>query len=190
MADEDAPALRTIGSREVYANQWLRLREDDIEYTDGSTGVFAVVEKSDFAVVLPFVDDGFWLVEQYRYPVGRREWEFPQGGWPAGRTGTVKELAKAELLEETGLRASHFEHLGGLNSAPGYASNYFDAFLATGLTEGTPEREATEADMVHAWFSEDELHDMIRRGDFRDSNGVAALTLLHLYRELAADASG
>jgi len=172
--------IRSVASRVIYANQWIRVREHDIEYADGSTGVFAVVEKNDFAVVLPYADGGFWLVQQYRFPIGRREWEFPQGGWPHGRSGTAQELAAAELLEETGLRASLFKHLGTLNSAPGYASNSFDVFLATGLTEGAPQREATEADMVHAWFSEDAVHAMIGNGEFRDSNCLAALTLLHL----------
>lgn len=177
-----AEDIRTLCSREIYANQWLRLREDDIEYADGSSGVYSVVEKHDFALVLPYSDAGFWLVEQFRYAVSRREWEFPQGGWPPGRTGTPEHLAAAELVEETGLLASRLEHLGRLNSAPGYASNAFDVFLATGLTGGKPQREATEADMIHAWFAEDEVHDMIRRGEFADSNSVAALTLLQLHR--------
>jgi 8-oxo-dGTP pyrophosphatase MutT (NUDIX family) len=174
--------IRAVGSREVYANRWLRLREDVVRYRDGSDGVFSVVEKNDFAVVLPWADGGFWLVEQYRYAVGRREWEFPQGGWPPGRDGSAEELAASELVEETGLRASRFEHLGRLNSAPGYAANAFDVFLATGLTEGAPRREATEADMVHGWFAEAAVHAMIRQGEFRDSNSVAALTLLQLRR--------
>ena len=55
--------------------------------------------------MLPAERDGFWLVEQYRHPVGRRAWEFPQGGWPAGAGGTPEELGRAELAEETGLRA-------------------------------------------------------------------------------------
>lgn len=181
VSDEAVP-IRTLGSREIFVNQWLRLREDDIAFADGSIGSYTVVEKTDFAVVVPFADDGFWLVEQFRYPLGRREWEFPQGGWPPGHNGTPEELATAELVEETGLTASRLEHLGRLNSAPGYASNQFDVFLATGLVPGEPRREPTEADMVHAWFAEGAVHDMIRRGEFGDSNSVAAIALLQLYR--------
>jgi 8-oxo-dGTP pyrophosphatase MutT (NUDIX family) len=174
--------IERLGSREVYSNPWLTLREDEIAYADGRRGVFAVVDKRDFALVLPYADRGFWLVQQYRYPLSRRAWEFPQGGWPAGRSGTATELARAELREETGLDAARFEHLGRLHSAPGYATNDFDVFLATGLTEGPPQREATEADMVHAFFAEDEVRQMIRSGEFADSNGVAALMLLDLHR--------
>jgi 8-oxo-dGTP pyrophosphatase MutT (NUDIX family) len=173
-------AIRPVGSREVYRSPWLTLREDDIRYADGSSGTYAVVEKRDFTVVVPYTGDGFWLVQQYRYPVGRRAWEFPQGGWPDGHDGTAADLAAAELREETGLRAEHLEHLGRLDSAPGYAANAFDVFLATGLVAGEPQREATEADMVHAHVREDELYAMIETGEFRDSNSLAALLLLRL----------
>jgi 8-oxo-dGTP pyrophosphatase MutT (NUDIX family) len=177
--------IERVGSREIFRNAWLALREDEIAYADGSRGLFTVVEKRDFALVLPYSGEGFWLVEQYRYALGRRAWEFPQGGWPAGRSGSPEELAAAELREETGLRAERLEHLGRLDSAPGYAANAFDVYLATGLTEGEPQREASEADMVHAHFPEARLRAMIIDGDFRDSNSLAALTLLQLAKERA-----
>ena len=174
------PDIERLGSREVYRNQWLTLREDQIAYADGSPGLYTVVEKRDFAVVMPFSGTGFWLVEQYRYALGRRAWEFPQGGWPTGRGGSPEELAAAELREETGLRADRLVHLGRLDSAPGYATNGFDVFVATGLHEGDPRRETSESDMVHAHVSTADLHRMIVAGEFTDSHSVAALSLLHL----------
>ena len=182
MPDDMPDEIRRLSTRIAYQNQWLTVREDEIEYAAGGTGTYSVVEKRDFAVVLPYENGGFWLVEQFRYPTGRREWEFPQGGWPDGKDGTARDLAAAELREETGLRAGQLDHLGRLNSAPGYAVNGFDVFLATELTAGAPQREISEADMVHAFVPEATVHDMIRAGEFRDSNGVAALTLLALWR--------
>lgn len=176
------PDIEQLSSREVYRNQWLALREDQIAYADGSPGLYTVVEKRDFAVVMPFSGTGFWLVEQYRYALGRRAWEFPQGGWPTGRSGSPEELAAAELREETGLRADRLVHLGRLDSAPGYASNGFDVFVATGLHEGEPRRETSESDMVHAHVSSADLHRMIGAGEFTDSHSVAALSLLHLWQ--------
>ncbi|MCW2676955.1 MAG: hydrolase, partial [Modestobacter sp.] len=40
--------VRTTGSREVYRNPWIRVREDAVERDDGSTGVYGVVEKPHF----------------------------------------------------------------------------------------------------------------------------------------------
>jgi 8-oxo-dGTP pyrophosphatase MutT (NUDIX family) len=173
------PIIRTISSREVYRNAWMRLREDEVEFPNGTRGQFAVVEKDDFVCVLARENGGFWLVQQYRYAVGSREWEFPQGGWPAGRGGTQLELAAAELREETGQTAETFVRLGRLHAAYGYASQGFDVYLATGLTAGDTDREETESDMVARWHSDAELHAMIAAGTFADAHSVAALTLYH-----------
>lgn len=173
--------VERLGGRELVRTQWLTVREDDIEFADGSSGTYTVVDKRDFAVVVPYTGDGFWLVQQYRYPLGRRSWEFPQGGWPHGRSGTPLELAATELAEETGLRADSFDHLGRLDASPGLATNAFDVYLATGLRPGPTRREASEADMVHAYFPTGELEAMVARGEFRDSNSVAALALFWLH---------
>ena len=174
--------MRTTGSREVYRNQWIRVREDEVERADGSAGIYGVVEKPHFALVLPYEREGFWLVEQYRYPVGRRAWEFPQGTWTAGSGGTPAELARAELAEETGLRAGSLRHLGHLDLAPGLSTQEFDVWLATGLTPGPTAREATEADMRQAFVTEAELRAMVRDGRFTDGPSLAAYGLLLLDR--------
>lgn len=172
--------IRQLASREIYRNAWMRLREDQVEFPDGSTGLYSVVDKQDFVVVPAYENGGFWLVQQFRYPVGRREWEFPQGGWPAGRSGTQAELAEAELREETGLRAAAFTHLGRLHAAYGFCSQGFDVFLATDLTPGPTHRESTESDMVNAWRSAADVRAMIRDGSFADAHSVAALALFDL----------
>ena len=174
--------IEQLASREIYRSPWLRLREDDIAFADGQRGTYAVVEKQDFVVVLPYSDGGFWLVQQYRYPIGSRQWEFPQGGWPSGRSGSVAELAAAELAEETGLRAATLVHLGRMFAAYGYSSQSFDVFRATDLTPGEPGREVSEQDMVHRWFAEADVRAMIAAGELADSHSVAALMLDDLRR--------
>ena len=169
--------IRKLATREVYRSRWMAVREDDVEFADGSSGTYSVVDKPDFVVVLAVQDGGFWMVQQFRYPVGSREWEFPQGGWPPGHSGPPAELAAAELREETGLRAQSYTHLGRLFAAYGYSSQGYDVFLAAGLTAGEPERESTEQDMVHRWHPEREIRAMIDDGRLRDAHSIAALAL-------------
>ncbi len=172
--------MRTTSSREVYRNAWTRVREDVVELPDGSTGVYGVVERPDFALILPAERGGFWLVEQFRHPIGRRSREFPQGTWSAGSDGTAEELARAELAEETGFRAGRLDHLGRLDLAPGLMTQRFDVWRATDLTAGPTAREASEADMRTAFVPETELRAMIRDGRFTDSPSLAAYSLLLL----------
>ena len=174
--------MRTTSSREVYRNPWTRVREDTVEWDDGSTGVYGVIEREHFGLAIPAERGGFWLVEQFRHPLGRRAWEFPQGTWTAGDDGSAEELARAELAEETGLRAAELRHLGHLDLAPGLSTQEFDVWLATGLTPGPTAREATEQDMRTAFVPETEFRAMVRDGRFTDGPSLAAYSLLLLSR--------
>jgi 8-oxo-dGTP pyrophosphatase MutT (NUDIX family) len=177
-----ARPVRTTSSRLAYENPWIRVREDVIERDDGSVGLYGVVERPDFALVIPAEADGFWLVEQFRYPLGRRSWEFPQGTWGHGKDGSPEELARAELAEETGIRATGLRLLGHLDLAPGLMTQEFDVWLATGLTAGPTAREETESDMHAAFVPESELRAMIAAGRFTDGPSLAAFSLLLLDR--------
>ncbi len=170
--------IRTLSTRVVYENPWMTVREDEIELGDGSRGIYGVIDKPDFALVMPFENDGFHLVEEYRYPLRARRWEFPQGTFPRGRTGTPEELAAAELGEETGYTAGRFECLGYLNCAHGITAQGFHVFLATDLTPGEPNREVTEQDMREQWFPRGEVERMIREGVITDDSTLAAYLLL------------
>lgn len=112
--------------------------------------------------------------------VGRRAWEFPPGGWGAGRGGSQEELARQELAEETGLRAREMRHLGHLFEAYGYSTQGFDVYLATGLDAGRPDREVTEQDMVHRALTDAEIGGLLRSGGIVDAPSLAALTLYRL----------
>jgi 8-oxo-dGTP pyrophosphatase MutT (NUDIX family) len=159
----------------------MSLRQDEIERRDGSRGTYAVVDKPDFALVVPAERDGFHLVEEFRYPLQRRTWGFPQGTCPGGGPGDPAELARLELAQETGLRAAELIPLGFLACAHGLTGQGFHAFLATGLTQGQPDREAEEQDMRHEWVSRAEFTRMIRSGAIVDDATVAAYTLLLLH---------
>ncbi|MBA3783551.1 MAG: hypothetical protein H0X12_17085, partial [Nocardioides sp.] len=53
-------------------------------------------------------------------------------------------------------------------------------FLATGLTQGTPQRDLEEQDMRSAWFTRAELERMITDDTITDTKSIAAYTLLLL----------
>ncbi len=182
MTDHPTAFVRQTSSRVVYANPWLSVREDEFERSDGVTGIYGVVDKQDFAIVIAEQDGMFHLVEQFRYPIGRRSWEFPMGGWPVGKAGSSLELAQAELREETGLTAGRWERLAHLHEAPGFCSQAFDVFRATDLTAGDHAREDSEVDMVHRVVSEQQLRSMILDGTIVDSTTITAYGLLLLNR--------
>lgn len=183
MDTQAEPPIRCVERRIVYSSPWMSVREDLIELADGSRGTFGVVDKPDFAVIIAEQNGCFHLVEQFRYPTGQRSWEFPMGGWPAGKSGSALELAQAELAEETGVRAASWDHLGHLTNSNGFCNQRMDVFHATELTTGAPDREKSEADMVHAVVTEQEFRQMIKAGRITDSETVCAYGLLRLRRD-------
>jgi 8-oxo-dGDP phosphatase len=174
------PFIECVASREIYRNQWIVLREDDIRRPDGSAGIYAVVDKPTYALVMPYDGNRFRLVEQFRYPLAARRWEFPQGTAPDLADLEPSGLAERELREETGLRATSFEALGQLDTAPGMSSQRGWVFLATGISEGQADREHEEQDMRSAWFSGADVERMIRNGVIADAQSIAAYGLFLL----------
>jgi 8-oxo-dGDP phosphatase len=174
-------AVEMIDSRQVYASRWLSVREDEVRYQDGTTGGYAVVEGPDIALTIPADGERLHLVEQYRYPVGGRRWEFPCGSQDERFDVEPAGLAARELAEETGLVAADLSLLGTLEITPSTFTQRCWVFLATDLTEGTPRREVEEQDMRSAWFTRAEVEQMVTGGVITDAKSLAAYSLLLLH---------
>lgn len=177
-AREEA-GFRILSSRQVYKNPWTAVREDIIIHPSGKQGLYGVVERGTFAVIMPLHANGaVTLVQQFRYPVGKRLWEFPMGMWETRKGFRAEELALGELREETGLRAGELILAGELYQGAGYSTQKGHVFLARDLVRGEAAREATESDMVVRDFSLPEFENMIRNGDLTCMVTIAAFALI------------
>ncbi len=174
-------SIKTLDTREVYRNRWLRVREDSIERSNGTKGIYGVVEKEDCAIIIPVDGDHVYLVEQFRYTVQQRLLEFPQGGWET-RDVDPEELARGELKEETGLAADEMRFLGTTYVAYGYANQKMHVFLASGLRHEEKEPDPEEHDLQLHRVSIKEFEDMMREGRIPDVCTLAAWGLYLLKR--------
>ncbi|MCP2032562.1 ADP-ribose pyrophosphatase [Okibacterium sp. HSC-33S16] len=119
------------------------------EYMDhtGAVAVFAMDE-----------NDQVLLIQQYRHPVGMREWEIPAGLLDVeGEDPLV--AAQRELAEEVDLEARDWKVLAEFATSPGGSDEVIRIYLARGLssTGEAFERTAEEADIVVRWAPLDEL---------------------------------
>jgi 8-oxo-dGTP pyrophosphatase MutT (NUDIX family) len=170
----------TLSTRVAYENRWTRVREDRIRHPDGSDGLYGVVERSDFVVVAPVQDGRVTLVEQFRYPVSARMWEFPMGMWEQAPGADPAVVAAGELREETGLIAGRMIYTGEIFQGPGYCNQRGHIFLATDLSQGETEREVSEQDMICRSFTLENFEAMIRHGTIREAMTIAAFGLLRV----------
>ena len=171
-------AIRTISSREVYRNRWIRVREDAVERENGAHGIYGVIEKQDGAVILPIDGDHIWLVEQFRYTIGERALELPQGSWDADNVDP-ETLARGELREETGLLAGRMTELPWMWMAYGFARQRQHVFLAEDLTLGKTQRDQEESDMNVIRLPIVAFERKLSSGQIRD---VCTLSAWALYR--------
>ncbi|WP_319530707.1 NUDIX hydrolase [uncultured Cohaesibacter sp.] len=167
--------IKQLATRLIYRNRWLSLREDKVRFPGGHEGIYTVVDKPDFATIIPVHDDGrIQLVKQYRYTVGGTYWELPQGSWETKDEVDPEALALGELEEETGLKAGKIEKIAEMFAAYGVLNQTCHVFLATDLSEGQMAREVTELDMETAAFTEDEVLSMIQSREIMDSVAIGA----------------
>jgi len=175
-------SIRTLSSREIYRNPWLRLREDEIERSNGAKGIYSVVDKDDCAVILPIEDGTIYLVEQFRYTIGQRALELPQGGWETADVDP-EELARGELREETGLVAASMTYLGTMWIAYGFAKQRQHVYLATGLTQAGTDPDPEEHDLVLKTATIAEFERMLLDGTIQDACTLGAWGLYKVWRE-------
>ena len=178
-----AMTIRTLSSREVYRNHWMSVREDAIERSNGAHGIYGVVDKHDCAVILPIDGDHIWLVEQYRYTIGERALELPQGGWES-ELDSPEELARGELREETGLLAARMTELPWMWIAYGFARQRQHVFVAEELTPGPTQRDHEESDMEVIRMPIAAFEQKLRTGEIRDACTLAAWTSYLLWRNV------
>lgn len=178
--------IKTISSREVYRNRWTRMREDIIERPDGSRGIYGVIDKDPAAIIIPLesTPDGDFLnlVSQYRYTVGARYFELPQGGWEKP-DADPEQMARGELREETGLTAAHWTLLANLQIGYGVMNQRHHIFLAEGLSSGPHNRDPEETDLEVLRVSVAEFEAMLLDGRIVDNCTAAAWGVYLLWRK-------
>jgi 8-oxo-dGTP pyrophosphatase MutT (NUDIX family) len=179
---DEGRTITTVSRREVYRNKWMRVYEDEILRSNGERGIYGVCEKDASALIIPIQDGKIWLVEQYRYAIGERALELPQGGWEMA-VERPEELARGELREELGLEAAEMTFLGQQWIAYGFTKQPQFIFLATGLTEAAKDPDPEEHDLVARPVAIEEFEQMIVDGTIRDQCTAAAWCLYKLWRE-------
>jgi 8-oxo-dGTP pyrophosphatase MutT (NUDIX family) len=165
---------QTVGSREVYVNPWIRVREDHVLRPDGKPGIYGVVEFQNYALgIIPVADNGdTWLVGQWRYPLGLYSWEIPEGG--GALSVPLLESARRELAEETGLTAAQWTDLGSFHLSNSVTNEAGQIFLAQDLTIGQAKPEGDEVLAIRRLPFQEAL-DMAMDGRITDGVSIIGL---------------
>jgi 8-oxo-dGTP pyrophosphatase MutT (NUDIX family) len=170
----DKNPWRTISTKTVYKNQWMRVREDAVIRPDGSDGVYGVMESKDSVVIVALNElNEIYLIRSFKYPVSSWSWGLPGGG---GDGEDLLVASKRELAEETGIIAKTWDFVGKLGVSSGLTTEKMSVFIARDLSFSN-RPDADDAGLISEgrFMNLSQIDAMIEAGEIDDAQSVTGL---------------
>jgi len=140
---------------------------------NGLTVELPIIRHPGAAAVVALDGDGrVAMLHQYRHAVGGTIWEIPAGCRAPGENG--RQCAERELLEEAGVSAARWDHLGAIVTIPSICDERIELYLARDLSHCATSHEADEVIRVE-WIELARVIRMIRQGEIIDAKTIAGV---------------
>lgn len=133
---ESELAEKPFEKKIVFSGKAVKFHADTVILPDGGKAVREYMEHPGASAVLPVLPDGkIIFVRQYRYPVGKETLEIPAGKL-TGPGDDPLIRAKAELEEETGYKAEHYDKIVSFWTTAAFSDEVLHVYAAHGLVPG------------------------------------------------------
>ncbi|MBK9306695.1 MAG: NUDIX hydrolase [Nitrospira sp.] len=164
--------------RNIYTGKVVTLNVDTVQLPNGFTVELETIRHPGAAAVVPLKDDGtVVMIRQFRHAAGGFIYEIPAGKLDRGEEPL--KCAARELEEEVGYRASSFELLSSIFTAPGFADEVIHVYKAIGLTKGQQHLDRDEVlEIVEMPLSE--AITKIQDGTIRDGKTIIGLQAVYI----------
>jgi 8-oxo-dGTP pyrophosphatase MutT (NUDIX family) len=170
---------KTLGTKIVYQNPWIKVREDQVIKPDGTRGIYGVVDLHDTVFIVALTpEEEIYLIRQFRYTTKIYSWEIPAG---SSDGQSLLKAAKRELKEESGLVAKRWEKVGKFQSMNGVGTEIGWVFIAQDLSQTGDNHQAVEAIYNLKKFKFKKVLEMIKKGQLTDSQSITAITMVALH---------
>ncbi len=164
--------------RNIYTGKVVTLNVDTVKLPNGVTIDLETIRHPGAAAVVPMKDDGtVVLIRQFRHAAGGFIYEIPAGKLSPGEDPL--HCAARELEEEVGYRASSFELLSSIFTAPGFADEVIHVYKATGLTTGRQQLDRDEVLEIVEMPLEQAIR-KIQDGTIRDGKTIVGLQAVYI----------
>jgi len=171
---------KKLGSRLVYSNKWMNVKEDSVINPAGERTVYGYYTlASKFLNVVPIDEDGnTYIVRQYRYPLSEDTWEFVAG---QSENDSAEVAARRELLEEAGLETSKLTKLGEIYADSGVSSTSGTIFLAEGIKKVSNKLDKIDGISRAKKLPFEDVKSMIVNGDIHCPHTISAYFMTREY---------
>lgn len=166
-----------VSGKEVYRNTFYTVEEDVVIRPEGGEGLYSVVRKGPFCIIVAIEKDKIYFVKQFRYPTQQEGWELIKGGCDGE---DILVAAKRELVEEAGLQANEMREIGAIEGASSFCDEIGHIVVAIGLKTVEGRDWSGEGISSCVSFSKSEYRSMIESKDIHDSHTLAALYLIEM----------
>jgi len=165
----------------VFKGKIIQLNQEEIILPNGQPACFEIVRHPGATAIVPLKENGeVILIRQYRYAVDDYLLEIPAGTLNPGEDPMA--CAVRELEEEIGYKASRWQELLPIFTAPGFCDEEIHLYLAQGLSETKQNLDEDEIiERVEMPFSEAIAR--ILDGTIRDAKSIAGLTRVYLQQQ-------
>lgn len=162
-----------------YKGLIVNVRMDKAELFNGHIVKREVVEHPGGVTVLPIDDEGnCYMVEQFRYPMGKMMLEAPAGKLEYGEE--PRYSAERELSEETGFTAGRLIEMGTYSTSPGISTEVLHMYLALDLKPGKTHPDDDEYLNIKK-LPLAQLVDMVMSGEIDDGKTIVAVLKAEKY---------
>ena len=166
---------RVLRSEYLIKRPWLTARRDELELPDGRIiPEYYVLEYPDWVNIIAIDKEGrMILVRQYRHGLQRTNFELVAGVLEKGEDSMT--AARRELLEETGYAGGEWYELMQVSANTSTMTNLTHCFVAVGVEKVSVQHLDATEDLEVYTFTQDEVKEMIRHGEFMQALMVAPL---------------
>ena len=167
---------RIRNSKLIFDGAILQLYLNELELDSGALVERELIHhKPAVAVLATTTDNRIILVKQFRPAVVDYLYEVPAGILDKGAEAATVGAAR-ELEEETGYRANSWQKIASFYVSPGFLNEKITLYHATDLIEvENPLPQDDDEDVVAAFFTKEEIKDMLARNEIVDLKTLYAV---------------
>jgi len=168
---------KKIKTEEIYSGKVIHVVKDEVELDDGSKTYREVVMHNGGVCIALKDGDYYYMVRQYRYPMGKEMLEFPAGKIEKDEDPDLAIIREAE--EETGYTVKNIKKYGYIVPTCGYSNEkiylyYGEADKKVGQHLDIDERINVEK------YTLKQIEEMICNNEIDDSKTIALVLYIKL----------
>ncbi len=165
-----------IEERQIFRGRIIQLNVEKVRLPNGVTCELEMIHHPGGVAIVVMNDrQEICLVHQFRHAAGGVLWELPAG--KIEKNEAPELTAKRELIEEVGVEATNWLHLGKTITSPGIFTEVIHLYLANDLQVCQQNLEDEEVLEVH-WFALNKIMSMIAAGEIYDAKTIVGLFYL------------